>query len=72
MTPEQENACRAACRRCTEEIRQAMKQRPKPNWEATAKPIIQKHHKQVAPLGVSLLEFVVKTGRLNGRYGVEQ
>jgi hypothetical protein len=32
---------------------------------------IKKHHQQIAPLGVSLLEFVVKTGRLNGRYGVE-
>jgi hypothetical protein len=46
-------------------------QKPKPQWDATVKPIIKKHHQQIAPLGVSLLEFVVKTGRLNGRYGVE-
>ena len=51
MTPANENAIRAACRRCTEEI---------------------KHHKKIEALGVSLLEFVVKTGRLNGRFGAEQ
>ncbi|HEJ0126195.1 TPA: hypothetical protein SLO60_004389 [Klebsiella aerogenes] len=71
MKPEDENAIRAACRRCTEEIKQAMRKKPKPNWYATVKPIIKKHHQQIAPLGVSLLEFVVYTGRLNRRFGVE-
>lgn len=71
MTPETDNAVRAACRRCTEEIKQAMRKKPKPNWDATVKPIIKKHHQQIAPLGVSLLEFVVYTGRLNRRFGVE-
>ncbi|EIV5803050.1 hypothetical protein L9F74_000046 [Klebsiella aerogenes] len=55
MTPADENAIRAACRRCTEEIKQAMRKKPKPNWDATVKPIIKKHHQQIAPLGVSLL-----------------
>ncbi|HFQ3059225.1 TPA: hypothetical protein ACHQJQ_001381 [Enterobacter hormaechei] len=72
MTPEKDSAIRAACRRCTEDIQQAMRKKPKPNWDATVKPIIKKHHQQIAPLGVSLLEFVVKTGRLNGRFGAEQ
>lgn len=71
MTPAHENAIRAACRRCTEEIKQAMRKKPKPNWDATVKPIIKKHHQKIAPLGVSLLEFVVYTGRLNRRFGVE-
>ncbi|MGC0220720.1 hypothetical protein [Enterobacter cloacae complex sp. 2025EL-00065] len=31
MTPANENAVRAACRRCTEEIQQAMRKKPKPN-----------------------------------------
>ena len=53
MTSETDNAIRAACRRCTEEIQQAMR-------------------KKIEALGVSLLEFVVKTGRLNGRFGAEQ
>ncbi len=51
MTPADENAIRAACRRCTEEIKQAMRKNPKPNWDATVKPIIKKHHQQIAPLG---------------------
>lgn len=60
------------CRRCTEEIQQAMRKKPKPNWNETVPPIINKHHKKIEALGVSLLEFVVKTGRLNGRFGAEQ
>lgn len=72
MTPANENAIRAACRRRTEEIQQAMRKKPKPNWNETVPPIINKHHKKIEALGVSLLEFVVKTGRLNGRFGVEQ
>lgn len=52
MMPEKDNAIRAACRRCTEEIQQAMR-------------------KKIEALGVSLLEFVVYTGRLNRRFGVE-
>jgi hypothetical protein len=72
MTPETDNAIRAACRRCTEEIQQAMRKKPKPNWNETVPPIINKHHKKIEALGVSLLEFVVNTGRLNGRFGAEQ
>lgn len=71
MTPEKDNAIRAACRRCTEEIQQAMRKKPKPNWNETVPPIINKHHKKIEALGVSLLEFVVYTGRLNRRFGVE-
>ena len=63
MTPANENAIRAACRRCTEEIQQAMRKKPKPNWNETVPPIINKHHKKIEALGVSLLEFVVYTGR---------
>lgn len=72
MTPANENAIRAACRRCTEEILQAMRKKPKPNWNETVPPIINKHHEKIEALGVSLLEIVVKTGRLNGRFGAEQ
>jgi hypothetical protein len=38
MTPETDNAIRAACRRCTEEIQQAMRKKPKPNWNETVPP----------------------------------
>lgn len=43
MTPETDNTVRAACRRCTEEIQQAMRKKPKPNWNETVPPIIKKH-----------------------------
>ena len=72
MTPANENAIRAACRRCTEEIQQAIRKKPKPNWNETVPPIIRKHRQQIEPLGVSLLEFISYTGRLNGRFGAEQ
>ena len=39
MTPETDNAIRTACRRCTEEIQQAMRRKPKPNWNDTVPPI---------------------------------
>lgn len=71
MTPANENAIRAACRLCTEEIQQAMGKKPKPNWNETVPPITNKHHKKTEALGVSLLEFVVYTGRLNRRFGAE-
>ncbi|KLQ92478.1 MULTISPECIES: hypothetical protein [Enterobacter cloacae complex] len=71
MTSETDNAIRSACRRCTEEIQQAMRKKPKPNWNETVPPIIKKHHQVIEPMGISLLEFVVRTGRMNGRYGVE-
>ena len=51
MTPETDNAIRAACRRCTEEIQQAMRRKPKPNWNETVPPIINKHHKKIEALG---------------------
>ena len=71
MTQANENAIRAACRRCTEEIQQAMRKKPKPNWNETVPPIINKHHKKIEALGVSRLEFVVYTRRINRRFGVE-
>jgi hypothetical protein len=48
-----------------------MRKKPKPNWNETVTPIINKHHEQVKPLGIGQLEFVVKTGHLNKRFGVE-
>jgi len=41
MTPETDNAIRAACRRCTDDIKKAMRKKPKPNWNATVTPIIR-------------------------------
>lgn len=38
MTSETDNAIRAACRRCTEEIQQTMRKKLKPNWNETVPP----------------------------------
>ena len=66
MTPADENAIRAACRRCTEEIQQAMRKKPKPNRDATVTPIIRKHHQHIAPLGVASLSSSSKLAALTG------
>lgn len=71
MTPEQENAIRAQGRKCVDEIRQAMKVRPKPKWNVLVPPILKKHHQKIAPMGISLVAFVSSIGRMQGRYGVE-
>lgn len=71
MTPEQDNAVRAQGRKCVAEIQQALKCRPKPKWNAVVPPIIKKHHQKIAPMGISLVEFVSSIGRMQGRYGVE-
>lgn len=71
MTPEQENAIRAQGRKCVDEIRQALKSRPKPKWNVVVPPILKKHHQKIAPMGISLVAFVSSIGRMQGRYGVE-
>lgn len=71
MNQETENAIQAQAKRCSDEIRKAMKMKPKPNWNETVPPILKKHHEKIRLLGVTLLEFVGKIGRMNGRFGVE-
>lgn len=72
MTPEEkENAIRAQGRKCVDEIRQALKARPKPKWNVVVPPILKKHHQKIAPMGISLVAFVSSIGRMQGRYGVE-
>lgn len=71
MKPEHENAVRAAARRCADELRAAMRVKPKPAWNQICPPILRKHHQQVAPLGISLIEFNSVIGRMNGRFGEE-
>ncbi|WP_395264979.1 hypothetical protein V1605_18570 [Enterobacter soli] len=72
MTAEQENASRATARRCNEELKAAMRQRPKPNWNNVVPPILRKYHEILKPLGISLIKFNSEIGRLNGRFGAEQ
>ncbi|MFU0912996.1 hypothetical protein [Kluyvera intermedia] len=71
MTPEENNVVRSQGRKCVAEIQQALECRPKPKWNAVVSPILKKHHKIIAGLGVSLIEFNSVMGRMQGRYGVE-
>ncbi|MDM3311212.1 MULTISPECIES: hypothetical protein [Citrobacter] len=71
MNQETENAIQAQAKRCSDEIRKAMKVKPKLNWNETVPPILKKHHEKIKPLGITLLEFVGKIRRMNGRFGVE-
>lgn len=71
MTPEQENAIRAQGRKCVDEIRQALKAKPKPKWNVVVPPFLKKHHQKIAHMGISLVAFVSSIGRMQGRYGIE-
>lgn len=71
MTPEQENAIRSQAKRCTADLKTAMRVKPKPKWNDVCPPILKSHYEKVKPFGISLLKFVSVIGRLNGRYGVE-
>ncbi len=68
MTPETDNAIRTACRRCTEEIQQAMRKKPKPKFEAVSRPLLAKHFEKIKGLGVPFLLFVYTIGRINGQF----
>lgn len=72
MTTEQENALHSQVRNCSNELKAAMRKKPKPNWNKVVPPILRKYHQIVEPLGISLIKFNSEIGRLNGRYGVEQ
>ncbi len=71
LSAEQENAVRDVARRCVREIREVLKQKPKPSWNTAVPPILKKYHELVKPMGVTLVKFNSEIGRLNGRYGVE-
>ncbi len=71
LSAEQENAVRDVARRCIREIREVLKQKPKPSWNTAVPPILKKYHELVKPMGVTLVKFNSEIGRLNGRYGVE-
>lgn len=58
-------------RQCVDEIRRALKAKPKPKWNEAVPPILKKHHEKIKPMGISLTAFVSSIGRMNGRYGVE-
>lgn len=70
LTQEQINAAQAQARRCTADIKAAMRVRPKPSWNQVVPPILRRHHEVVKPMGISLIQFNSIIGRQNGRFGV--
>lgn len=44
MTTEQENALHCQARRCSDELKAAMRKKPKPNWNKVVPPILRKYH----------------------------
>lgn len=70
LSQEQMNAVQAQARRCTAEIKAAVRVKPKPSWNQVVPPILRRHHQKIEPMGISLLDFVSIIGRQNGRYGV--
>ncbi|STB29435.1 Uncharacterised protein [Citrobacter koseri] len=56
MTAEQENALRATARRCNEELKAAMAQKPKPKFDAVSRPLLAKHFEKIKGL-VSLFFY---------------
>ena len=68
MTPEQENALRATARRCNEELKAAMAQKPKPKFDAVSRSLLAKHFEKIKGLGVPFLLFVYTIGRINGQF----
>lgn len=72
LTQEQRNAINAQAKRCTEDLKAALKQKPKRGWNIVVPPILKKHYEKVKPFGISLIEFNSIIGRQNGRFGVSE
>lgn len=58
MTEEQNNALRATARRCNDELKAAMAQKPKPKFDAVSRPLLAKHFEKIKRLGVPF--FIIR------------
>jgi hypothetical protein len=72
LTQEQMNAVYAQAKRCTDDLKAALKEKPKRGWNTVVPPILRKHYEKVKPFGISLIEFNSIIGRQNGRFGVSE
>ncbi|MDT7130454.1 hypothetical protein RQL77_15505 [Citrobacter braakii] len=50
MTIEQENALRATAKRCNDELKAAMAQKPKPKFDSVSRPLLAKHYEKIKGL----------------------
>ncbi|WP_447717282.1 hypothetical protein [Pluralibacter gergoviae] len=71
LTQEQMNAAQAQARRCTADIKAAMRVKPKPSWNQVVPPILRRHHEVIKPMGIDLVRFISIIGRQSGRFGVD-
>lgn len=72
MTPEKENVLRATARKCNEELKAAMRQSPKPKFDAVSRPLLAKHFQTIKGLGIPFLLFVYTIGLINGQFKDKQ
>ena len=68
MTEEQNNVLLSTARRCNDELKAAMAQKPKPKFDAVSRPLLAKHFEKIKGLGVPFLLFVYTIGRLNNQF----
>lgn len=68
MTQDQENALRAVARQCNEELKAAMRRKPKPKYDDVSRHILAKHYEKIKPLGIPFIRLVWTIGVLNGRF----
>ena len=69
MTPETENALLSTAKRCSEEIKAAMSQTPKPKFDAVSTPVLRKHYDTIKALNIPFIKFMWTVGVINGRFG---
>ncbi|WP_420736613.1 hypothetical protein [Citrobacter freundii] len=68
MTIEQENALRATAKRCNDELKAAMSQKPKPKFDSVSRPLLAKHYEKIKGLEVPFLLFVYTIGMINKQF----
>lgn len=68
MTIEQENALRATAKRCNDELKAAMAQKPKPKFDSVSRPLLAKHYEKIKGLGVPFLLSVYTIGMINKQF----
>lgn len=68
MTIEQENALRATAKRCNDELKEAMAQKPKPKFDSVSRPLLAKRYEKIKGLGVPFLLFVHTIGMINKQF----
>lgn len=67
-TQEQRNALISTARRCNEELKAAMNQKPKPKFDAVSRPLLKKHFEKLKALGIPFTLFIWTIGVMNKQF----